>query len=59
MVRLNKRHQSPIGFCENQQPTRLCVNYPLPDFSYEKLVFFWEIKKWFKAAPDAAWQKIP
>lgn len=57
-VRLNKRHESPIGFCENLKPTRPCVNYPLPNFSHKKLVFFGEIKKWFKASPDMALQKI-
>jgi hypothetical protein len=51
------RHKSPIEFCENPKPTRLCINYQLPNFSHEKLVFFLEIKKWFKASPDVAWQK--
>lgn len=56
-VRLNKRNQSPTGFCVNPQPTRLYVNYPLPNFSYEKLAIFLEIKKQFRATLDVAWLK--
>jgi hypothetical protein len=43
-VSLNKRHQSHIGFCENPKPTRPCINYPLPNFGHEKLVFFGKLK---------------
>jgi hypothetical protein len=52
-VSLNKLHQSPIGFCENPQLTRLCVNYPLPNFSHEKLVFFRKLKSGSK--PRQLW----
>jgi hypothetical protein len=48
-----------MGICEKPQPTRLYVNYPLPNFRHEILVLFWEIKKWFKAALSVALQRIP
>ena len=33
-------------------------NYELPNFSHEKVAFFWEIKKRFKAPPSVVLQKI-
>jgi hypothetical protein len=34
-----------MGNYGKPQPIRLSVNYPLPNFSYQKLAIFWEIKK--------------
>lgn len=41
-VNLNKRYQSPIGFCANPQPVRRSTPYPLPIFSPASRPVFWE-----------------